>query len=94
MCRDMTPELAKLIRIADAYKAATGIEKDSTVSSRVFDDGKKLGALRAGATDLTTGRYNAALRWFSENWPEWADVPYELFSTVYTVEKPREALMQ
>lgn len=49
----------------------------STVSSRVLNDGKKLRALEEGA-DITVGRLEDALRWFSEHWPdgEWpSDVP-------------------
>jgi hypothetical protein len=49
----------------------------STVSSRVLNDGKKLRALEEGA-DITVGRLEDALRWFSENWPDgdWpSDVP-------------------
>jgi len=49
----------------------------STVSSRAFNDGKKLGALESGA-DITVGRLEDVLRWFSEHWPDgdWpSDVP-------------------
>lgn len=66
-------QIAHLLAVADAYKKALGIE-DSTVSSRVFSDGKKLEALRTGS-DITVGRYNAALIWFSEHWPEGAVWP-------------------
>lgn len=61
-------QIEHLLALADAYKKALGIE-DSTVSSRVFSDGKKLYALRTGS-DITVGRYNAALIWFSEHWPD------------------------
>jgi len=44
----------------------------STVSSRVFNDGKKLRALEGGA-DISVGRFEQAVRWFSLNWP--ADAP-------------------
>jgi hypothetical protein len=45
----------------------------STVSSRVFDDGKKLAALESGA-DINVKRLERALGWFAENlsdeeWP-------------------------
>lgn len=62
-----------LITIADEYARLANVE-EKTVSSRVFDDGKKLAALRAGG-DITVGRYNAALAWFSEKWPEGAVWP-------------------
>lgn len=62
-------DVAALLRLADAYKAAAGVPSDKTVSHRVFADGKKLGALREGA-DITVGRFNAALEWFRSNWPQ------------------------
>ena len=57
-----------LITVADEYGRISEIE-EKTVSSRVFNDGKKLSAIRSGS-DITVGRYNAALAWFSEHWPE------------------------
>lgn len=57
-----------LIDVADAYRAAANLGGDVTVSNRVFGDGKKLAALR-GDADITVGRFNAAMRWFAENWP-------------------------
>jgi hypothetical protein len=63
-----------LLKVAATYGKLTKIE-EKTVSSRVFADSKKLRAIRDGA-DITVGRYNAALEWFSENWPEgkkWPD---------------------
>lgn len=64
----------RLLRIADAYKVAAGVPDDTTVSHRVFRDTKKLGALRDGA-DITVSRFNAALAWFTANWPEGAPLP-------------------
>lgn len=66
--------LAELLTLAEQYRLATGAE-EKTVSSRVFSDSKKLTALRDGA-DITTGRFNAAIRWFDANWPtdaKWPD---------------------
>ena len=63
-----------LTTLADVYGRALTLE-EKTVSSRVFQDSKKLGAIRAGS-DITVGRYNAALEWFSANWPSdavWPD---------------------
>ncbi|MHB2265010.1 hypothetical protein [Aliihoeflea sp. PC F10.4] len=60
-------ETANLTTLADAYLDATGT-KDVTLSFWVFNDSKKLAALRSGA-DITVGRFNAALIWFAENWP-------------------------
>lgn len=66
-------EVAHLISIADEYVRATGT-KDVTVSFWVFNDSKKLAALRGGA-DITVGRYNAAIQWFSDHWPDDAQWP-------------------
>ena len=62
-----------LLQVVDAYAEALGIP-DTTISSRVFDDGKKIAALRDGK-EITMGRYAKALRWFSENWPENSEWP-------------------
>ncbi len=62
--------------VADAYAKLTGVE-EKTVSSRVFADSKKLTAIRAGS-DITVGRYNTALGWFSENWPEGSVWPHDV----------------
>lgn len=72
-------DIQNLITVADAYKAALQIENDSTVSSRVFGDSKKLASLRAGA-DITVGRFKAAMIWFREKWPEGKTLPPELGS--------------
>lgn len=58
-----------LIRLADAYKAGCAVTNDSTVSFRVFGDSKKLAQLRAGR-DITVSRFNAAVAWFRDNWPD------------------------
>ncbi|MGQ2906711.1 MAG: hypothetical protein ACT6QU_02040 [Aliihoeflea sp.] len=47
----------------------------SRVSTLVFRDGKVLDRL-AGTADITTTRYEGAMAWFSQNWPEglaWPD---------------------
>lgn len=65
--------LRPLLAVVDAYETAT-LASDTTVSSRIFNDGKKIGSLRTGA-DIMTRKYNAALVWFSANWPEGAVWP-------------------
>lgn len=65
-----------LIKVADEYGRVSQVE-DKTVSSRVFQDSKKLGAIRSGS-DITVGRYNGALEWFSANWPEGAVWPHDV----------------
>ena len=60
-------EIRHLLSLADAYQLSCHVE-DKTLSSRVFGDSKKLGAMRSGA-DITTARFNMAIGWFSANWP-------------------------
>jgi len=62
-----------ILTLADAYKNALGLE-DKTVSSRLFDDSKKLTAIRSGS-DLTVSRFNSAICWFDQNWPDGAEWP-------------------
>lgn len=69
----MMIQIAHLLSVADAFQQALPVS-DTTLSFRVFRDSKKLGALRAGS-DITTGRFNDAMAWFSENWPEHAVWP-------------------
>lgn len=66
-------QIAHLLAVIDAYAAHEGLP-DSTVSSRVFRDTKKVAAMRDGA-DITVGRYRYALGWLSENWPDGAKWP-------------------
>ena len=56
-----------ILLLSERYQKSTGLI-ETTISSRIFNDGKKIAALRSGS-DLTTSRYNAALLWFDENWP-------------------------
>ena len=65
-----------LCELARLYGEAEGIEP-VTVSWRVFGDSKKLGAIQAGA-DIQLGRFEKAVRWFSDNWPAAAAWPQGL----------------
>lgn len=56
-----------LLTVARRYAEIEGIPL-TTVSSRALNDGKKLAALESGA-DITVGRLEDALRWFSDHWP-------------------------
>ena len=60
---------AKLVRLADAFGAAKGLSR-GTVSDRVFGAGHVLGGMAAGTRDCSTGTYEKALQWFSDNWPD------------------------
>ena len=58
----------QLLAVADAYCAANELSL-SRVSTLIFNDGKRLAAIREGG-DLYTGRFEQAMRWFSDRWPE------------------------
>ncbi|HMR51218.1 MAG TPA: hypothetical protein PKA33_01560 [Amaricoccus sp.] len=66
-------DISHLLVVADAYREGTSLP-DKTVSGRVFGDQKKLTAMRGGS-DITVGRYSAAMQWFSDNWPAGTDWP-------------------
>lgn len=66
--------ISQFLLVADRYGQAEGIT-DATISTRVFNDGKKLGLLRAGKVDIGTRRLEGALVWMSENWPAKARWP-------------------
>lgn len=57
-----------IIALASAYGHALGLER-TTVSWRLFQDTNKLDAIIAGK-DLYLGRYERAMQWFSDHWPE------------------------
>lgn len=47
------------------------------MSKRVFNDGKVLDNLADGK-DITIGRFERAMRWFSDNWPDGAEWPADV----------------
>lgn len=57
-----------LLTVIDAYATANGWT-EATASSHVFNDGKKVGQLRAGGT-ITVTRLNETLKFLSANWPK------------------------
>lgn len=62
-----------LLAVVDAFSAAKGW-KDATISSHVFNDGKKISQLRNGRS-ITVARANGALRFLSKHWPDGAAWP-------------------
>ena len=64
----------QLLAVARAYAEAEQVDL-SVVSSRVFDDSKKLPAVAAGSASLTLRRAEAALAWFASRWPAGASWP-------------------
>lgn len=78
-------QISDLIRVIDTFKSAADIAADTTVSYRIFGDSKKLAALRDGA-EISVGRFNAAVTWLSENWPETTAQPLLL---QWLMERPK-----
>jgi len=58
----------QLLVVASAYCEARG-RSISRISTIVLNDGKKLDAI-ANGRDLHTARFEHAMAWFSENWPD------------------------
>jgi hypothetical protein len=79
-----------LLSVADAFRAASGVERETTLSHRIFGDGKVLGRLRAGG-EITVGRFNAAMLWFAESWPADVAQPEVLAPYAAEVERMRAA---
>lgn len=77
--------IEKILTTAEAMRVATGLD-EKRLSGRVFNDRAKLFALRNGA-DLTTGRFESAMKWFSDNWPE--NVPWP-----ENVERPTPSIVE
>ena len=65
-----------LLRLFDAYCAAAGLA-ETTVSTRVFSDGKRIAVLRSGG-DMGVRRLDRAFQWFSDHWPEGAEWPADI----------------
>ena len=60
-------QIHAFLKIVDAYNAALALS-DTTTSWRVFQDSKKIAALRDGR-DIQVKRLEAAIRWFAAHWP-------------------------
>jgi hypothetical protein len=79
----MLPLKNQLLCVAQAYAEATGTKgRDGLpslagISTRIFGDGKTFGRIASGG-DLTTGSFERAMRWFSDNWPDGAAWPEQI----------------
>lgn len=82
----MIVDQTDILTLTDAYKSATGVT-DKTVSHRMFNDGKKLTAIRDGRVGMTVVRFNQSAVWFHRNWPDGCDWPL-------SIERPTEAEAQ
>lgn len=78
----------QLIAVADLYRDLCGIEHEKTLSYRIFDDSKRLTAIRSGK-DVTVRLYNHAMSYMAANWPASAPMPDSL--KPYQPTNPHEA---
>lgn len=62
----MSP-IENFLQLVDTYCGLCGIA-DATLSTRLFNDGKRIAAIRAGG-DVGARRLQIAINWFSANWP-------------------------
>jgi len=72
----MTNLRDQLLAVVDTYSAARGLSR-SRVSTIVFNAGGTVDRIASGR-DLTTGNFERAMKWFSENWPEGAVWPTDV----------------
>ncbi|AGF74850.1 hypothetical protein BAnh1_09780 [Bartonella australis AUST/NH1] len=69
-------KIAHLLKIIDAYRIATGLT-DSSVSTYVFNSGKRICNLRKGR-GIEVKTFNHAFYWFSDHWPEGVQWPSDI----------------
>jgi hypothetical protein len=81
-------ETSQLVTLADRFVEATDT-KDVTLSFWVFNDSKKLAALRMGA-GITVERFNDALRWFDAHWPSGATWPNSIHRPSCSISSTKE----
>lgn len=75
----------QILLVSDRFAEASGIGR-KRVSTIVFNRGSKLDDIDGGG-DLTTGNFERAMLWFSENWPKGTVWPFD----VPRPERPQEA---
>lgn len=66
-------QIEQLLKAVDLYCESARLSP-ATISTRIFNDGQKIGRLRAGG-DVTTGWHRKAMVWLSVNWPDDAAWP-------------------
>jgi len=80
--------IGALMKLVETYCHISGLA-EATVSSRLFNDGKRLSEIRKGA-DVGVRRIERAVRWLSENWPEGAEWPASVPRPQPSVKEPAE----
>lgn len=69
----MTSLVDHLLLVIEAYSKASGFS-EATLSTKLFNDGKRVALLRAGA-DINTRTFTRVMKHLSDHWPENADWP-------------------
>lgn len=82
----MAATVPYLLSLVDEFSRASGGVADKTLSYRLFGDSKKVTALRVGG-DITLSRYNDALRWLADNWPEGIGAPDSLSEMLAEIDR-------
>lgn len=65
-----------LLTLSETYCSAHGIA-ETTLSSRIFNDGKRISAVRAGA-DIGARRLERAVEWLAVHWPDTTPWPEDI----------------
>jgi len=65
-------QVQQLLSLIDAF--GNGKMADATISTRLFNDGKRIGILRNGG-DIGTRRFVTAVQWLSDKWPAGVEWP-------------------
>ena len=67
----------QLISVSDLFAQARGIGRQR-LSTIVLNRGSTLDRIADGDSDLTTGTFEMAMLFFSQNWPEGVDWPADV----------------
>lgn len=73
-----THRIDEFRQVAATYIAATGLSA-FTVSQRIFGDGMRLPAILEKGADLVSRRLDNAFWWLTDNWPDGAEWPRDIF---------------
>lgn len=79
----------QILILTDRYGATLGIGR-KRVSTIVLNRGSKLDDVAAGG-DLTTGVFERAVQWLSDNWPDGAEWPAAVRRPAPAVKHPEAA---
>lgn len=62
-------DIPTFLTLVDRFCAAQGIA-EATLSTKLLKAGGRIGALRAGHTDIGVKRLARAVQWLSDHWPQ------------------------